>query len=129
MSTAFGGSGHPSPGTKTPTSLPATELLNRELPLLSSPSGFLLLFYRGLVGVAGRLSGTVSPFRVEQGTSLETPSRARTSSCQELGTTWFYSSCGTEHHQPPRITSLTCPLLITIPSLFQKFNTIDEFCF
>ena len=27
--------------------------------------------------VAGRLSGTVSPFRAEQGTSLETPSRAR----------------------------------------------------
>ena len=26
-------------------------------------------------GVAGRLSGTVSPFRAEQGTSLETPSR------------------------------------------------------
>ena len=30
----------------------------------------------GLLGVAGRLSGTVSPFRAEQGTSLETPSRA-----------------------------------------------------
>ena len=27
----------------------------------------------GLLGVAGRLSGTVSPFRAEQGTSLETP--------------------------------------------------------
>ena len=26
------------------------------------------------LGVAGRLSGTVSPFRAEQGTSLETPS-------------------------------------------------------
>ena len=38
---------------------------------------------------AGRLSGTVSPFRAEQGTSLETPSRARASSCQEVGTTWF----------------------------------------
>ena len=31
----------------------------------------------GLLGVAERLSGTVSPFRAEQGTSLETPSRAR----------------------------------------------------
>ena len=31
----------------------------------------------GLLGVAGRLSGTVSPFRAEQGTSLETPWRAR----------------------------------------------------
>ena len=33
------------------------------------------------MGVAGRLSGTVSPFRAEQGTSLETPLRARASSC------------------------------------------------
>ena len=48
----------------------------------------------GTFWVAGRLSGTVSPFRAEQGTSLETPSRARASSCQELGTTWFFSSCG-----------------------------------
>ena len=46
------------------------------------------------MGVAGRLSGTVSPFRAEQGTSLETPSWARASSCQEMGTTWFFSSCG-----------------------------------
>ena len=37
---------------------------------------------------------TVSPFRAEQGTSLETPSRARASFCQEVGTTWFFSSCG-----------------------------------
>ena len=44
-------------------------------------------------GVAGRLSGTVSPFRAEQGTSLETPSRARASSCEEVGTTWFFWSC------------------------------------
>ena len=48
----------------------------------------------GLFGVAGRLSGTVSPFRAEQGTSLETPSRARASSCKEVRTTWFFSSCG-----------------------------------
>ena len=33
-------------------------------------------------------------FRAEQRTSLETPSRARASSCQEVGTTWFVSSCG-----------------------------------
>ena len=31
----------------------------------------------GLLGVAGRLSGTVSPVRAEQGTSLETPSRVQ----------------------------------------------------
>ena len=48
----------------------------------------------GILGVAGRLSGTDSPFRAEQGTSLETPSRARASSCQEVGTSWFFSSCG-----------------------------------
>ena len=48
----------------------------------------------GLLGVAGRLSGTVSPFRAEQGTSLETPSRARAPSCEDVGTTWFFSSCG-----------------------------------
>ena len=40
---------------------------------------------------------TVSPFRAEQGTSLETPWRARASSCQEVGTTWFFSSCGHFH--------------------------------
>ena len=34
----------------------------------------------GLLGVAGRLSGTVSPLRAEQGSSLETPSRARVAS-------------------------------------------------
>ena len=47
-----------------------------------------------LLGVAGRLSRTVSPFRAEQWTSFETPSQARASSCQEVGTTWFFSSCG-----------------------------------
>ena len=44
---------------------------------------------------AGRLLGTVSPFRAEQGTSLETPSRARASSCQAVGTTWLPASLGT----------------------------------
>ena len=48
----------------------------------------------GLLGLAGRLSRTVSPFRAEAGTSHVTPSRARASSCQEVGTTWFFSSCG-----------------------------------
>ena len=46
------------------------------------------------VGIESRVSSTVSPFRVEQGTSLETPSRARASSSQAVGTTWFFSSCG-----------------------------------
>ena len=31
----------------------------------------------------------MEPFGAEQGTSLETPSRARASSRQEVGTTWF----------------------------------------
>ena len=34
---------------------------------------------------AGRLSGTVSPFRAEQGTSLETPSRASPMDCSLPG--------------------------------------------
>ena len=46
----------------------------------------------GLLGVAGRLSGTVSPFRAEQG-------RARASSCQAVGTTWFFSSCGVQSNE------------------------------
>ena len=41
-----------------------------------------------------RVSGTVSPFRAEKGTSLETPWRARASCCQEVGTTRFFLSCG-----------------------------------
>ena len=51
-------------------------------------------------GVSGNFWGSQvgcqrpSPFRAEQGTSLEIPSRARASSCQEVGTTWFFSSCG-----------------------------------
>ena len=39
----------------------------------------------GLLGVAGRLSGTVSPFRAEQGTSLDRRLRARgCATCQSL---------------------------------------------
>ena len=34
------------------------------------------------MGVAGRLSGTVSPFRAEQGTSLETPSALSAVGCE-----------------------------------------------
>ena len=34
--------------------------------------------------ITSHTSGTVSPFRAEQGTSLETPSRARASSCQAV---------------------------------------------
>ena len=41
--------------------------------------GKVVVVVGGLLGVAGRLSGTVSPFRAEQGTSLETTSRARDS--------------------------------------------------
>ena len=72
----------------------------------------------GLLGVAGRLSGTVSPFRAEQGTSLETPSRARASSCQEVGTTWFFSSCGGILMLRQGITGfLLCRPWVTQPSI------------
>ena len=42
----------------------------------------------------GMTEDEMAGFRAEQGTSLETPSRARASFCQEVGTTWFFSSCG-----------------------------------
>ena len=50
----------------------------------------------GLLGVAGRLSGTVSPFRAEQGTSLETPwrARARVATREESGVLGFPSRRG-----------------------------------
>ena len=44
--------------------------------------------------VASRLPGTVSNFKTEVGTSVETPSRKRASSCDGGGTTGFFSSCG-----------------------------------
>ena len=45
------------------------------------------------MGVAGRLSGTVSPFRAEQGTSLETPSYGL-SSCSSQTLEHRLNSCG-----------------------------------
>ena len=56
-----------------------------------------------MLGVAGRLSGTVSPFRAEQGTSLETPWRARASSRGEAGTSGFLSVSDSD---PPTSGSL-----------------------
>ena len=49
---------------------------------------------RKLLVVAGRLSCSVAYFREEQGTSLETPWRGSASSCEDVGTTWCFSSCG-----------------------------------
>ena len=49
---------------------------------------------RGTLWVASRLPSTVSNFKTARGTSLETPSRERASSCDGGGTTWFFSSCG-----------------------------------
>ena len=63
------------------------------------------------LGVAGRLSGTVSPFRVEQGTSLETPSRARDSSSEEVGTTW----CSLELRRDSRVTTGNSGFLFNWP--------------
>ena len=48
---------------------------------------------QGTLWVASRLPSTVSNFKTERGTSLETPSRERASSCDGGGTTWFFSSC------------------------------------
>ena len=44
--------------------------------------------------VASRVPSTVSHFKTERGTSLETLSQARASSCDDGGTTWFFSRCG-----------------------------------
>ena len=63
----------------------------------------------GLLGVAGRLSGTVSPFRAEQGTSLETPSRARASSCVDV--VWGLPRCVWAREQLPPECQL-CFLLL-----------------
>ena len=49
---------------------------------------------RGTFGVSSSLPSTVSYFKSEHGTSLETLFRARASSCNVGGTTWFFSSCG-----------------------------------
>ena len=60
------------------------------------------------------------PFRAEQGTSLETPWRARASSCQELGTTWFFSSCGRilELHELVIVNSAAVDTGVHIPFQF-----------
>ena len=44
----------------------------------------------------GRRKAVRDRFALQGGTgaSLETPWRARASSCQEVGPTWFFSSCG-----------------------------------
>ena len=49
------------------------------------------------------LSGTVSPFRAEQGTSLETPWRARASFCQEVVPRGFSLTSLAPHERLPEI--------------------------
>ena len=49
---------------------------------------------RGTFGVASKVPSTVSHFKMERGTSLETLYRIRASSCDDEGPTWFFSSCG-----------------------------------
>ena len=49
---------------------------------------------RGTFWVASRVPSTVSNFKMERGTSLDTLNRERASSCDDGGTTWFFSSCG-----------------------------------
>ena len=52
------------------------------------------LVCRGTFGVTSRVPSTVSLFRMERGTSLEMCSGQRASSCDDEGSTWFFSSCG-----------------------------------
>ena len=47
---------------------------------------------RGTFGVALRVPNIILHFKTERGTSLETLERARASSCDDGGTTWFFSS-------------------------------------
>ena len=49
---------------------------------------------RGTFGVALRAPNIILHFKMERGTSLETLEWARASSCDDGGTTWFFSSCG-----------------------------------
>ena len=49
---------------------------------------------QGTFCVASRLPSTISNFKTARGSSLETPSRERASSCDGGGTTWFFSSWG-----------------------------------
>ena len=48
---------------------------------------------RGTFGVALRVPNIISHFKTERGTTLETLERARASSCDDGGTTWFFSRC------------------------------------
>ena len=50
--------------------------------------------YRGTFEVASRVPSTFSHVNMERGTSLDTLYRVRASSCDDEGTTWFFSSCG-----------------------------------
>ena len=47
---------------------------------------------RGTFGVALRVPNIISHLKTERGTTLETLERARASSCNDGGTTWFFSS-------------------------------------
>ena len=47
----------------------------------------------GNFGVASRVPSTVSHVKMEHGTSLETLYHIRASTCNDEGTTWFFSSC------------------------------------
>ena len=48
--------------------------------------------FRGTFGVALRVPNIISHLKTERGTTLETLERARASSCNDGGTTWFFSS-------------------------------------
>ena len=63
---------------------------------------------QGTFWVASRVPSTVSNFKMERGTSLDTLNRERASSCDDGGTTWFFSSCGRILELQPGIQASSC---------------------
>ena len=77
-------------------------------PLTKDATGI----YNGVSGdFWGSQEGCQGPFRPSgrnRGTSLETPWRARASSWNDWGTTWFFSSCGGIFELPQGIHASSC---------------------
>ena len=52
------------------------------------------LVWRGKVWIASKVSNTISNFKRKRGISLEILQCVRASSLDDVGTSWFFSSCG-----------------------------------
>ena len=61
-----------------------------------------------LCGGASKVPSTVSTSNSSRGTSPETLERERASSCDDGGTTWFFSSCGGIHELRRGIQDASC---------------------